>query len=256
MPSGAPMQMPSPQPSPQSTPGGEGPLSRIPPPPKDWPKPVEDEHPFLFFLADLLEFRPKGGDSDFLWDTEGWYGGDYNRIWFKSEGEQSATTSDNNIDFQLLYGRFVRRYYDFQVGLRLETRTIHGSNRTRAQMVVGLEGLVPNRYELETALFISQKGDVSGRVTFSRDYLITQRLILQPRIEANAAIQEVERFRTGRGLNNIELGFRLRYEIRREFAPYFGVTFDRSFFGTADFVRQDGGDPSQVRFVVGVRVWR
>lgn len=250
------MQMPSPEPSPQSTPGGQGNLLRIPPPPKEWPKPVEDEHPYLFFLADVLEFRPKGGDSDFLWDTEGWYGGDYNRIWFKSEGEQSTTSSDNNIDFQLLYGRFVRRYYDFQVGLRLETRTIQGSNRTRAQMVVGLEGLVPNRYELETALFISQKGDVSGRVTFSRDYLITQRLILQPRIEANVAIQEVERFRTGSGLNNIELGFRLRYEIRREFAPYFGVAFDRSFFGTSDFVRQDGGDPSQVRFVVGVRVWR
>ena len=70
------------------------------------------------------------------------------------------------------------------------------------------------------------------------------------------AAQRVERFTTGRGLNNIEIGFRLRYDISRKFSPYAGVSFDRAFFGTADLVRQEGGDPSQIRFVVGVRMWR
>lgn len=108
----------------------------------------------------------------------------------------------------------------------------------------------------ESALFISQNGDVSSRISASRDYLVTQRLILQPRIETNIAAQRVERFTTGRGLNNIEAGLRLRYEFSRKFAPYFGISFDRSFFGTADLVRQDGGDPSQVHFVMGLRMWR
>ena len=97
--------------------------------------------------------------------------------------------------------------------------------------------------------------DISARFQTSRDFLLTQRLILQGRFETHAAVQKVEKFTTGSGLNNIELGLRLRYEIRREIAPYIGVSYDRSFFKTADFVREEGGGPSQVRFVAGLRLW-
>ncbi|WDT73700.1 MAG: copper resistance protein B (plasmid) [Candidatus Manganitrophus sp.] len=83
-------------------------------------------------------------------------------------------------------------------------------------------------------------GQCVGAVHNHKNFLVTQRVVFQPRLETHAAVQRVERFTTGRGLNNIELGFRLRYEIRREFAPYLGVSFDRSFFGTADLVRQEG----------------
>lgn len=227
------------------------------PPPRDWPPPVEGETTRLFVLADVLEYRASRKESDFRWDTEGWYGGDYNRLWFKSEGERNtALKADYDIDFQLLYGRFVKRYYDFQVGARVETQSFQGRNVTRMHAVIGFEGLVPYRYDIEPLLFISQNGDVSGRFTITRDLLVTQRLILQPRFETTLAAQRVERFTTGTGLTNIEAGLRLRYEIRREFAPYFGVSFDRSFFGTADMVRQEGGGPSQIRFVAGIRLWK
>jgi copper resistance protein B len=84
---------------------------------------------------------------------------------------------------------------------------------------------------------------------------MTQRLILQLRFETNAAIQRVVEFTTGSGLNNLEFGFRLRYEIRRGFAPYVGLSLDRSFGDTATLVRQEGGNPSQVRLAAGVRMW-
>ncbi len=242
----------------QTTRSGSGRQERAPShwsPQADWPNPVDDHERFTFILADVLEYRPKGTDRDFRWDIEGWHGGDYHRIWFKSEGERhTAFKADYDVDFQLLYGRFIR-YYDVQVGARAETQTFQGRNVTRGHAVIGLEGLVPYRYEIESALFISHNGDVSARFTITKNYLLTQRLIFQPRFETHAAIQKVERFTTGRGLNNIELGFRLRYEIRREFAPYAGVSFDRSFFGTADLVRQEGGDTRQVRFAAGVRLW-
>lgn len=225
------------------------------PPPKEWPKPVEHNLRYLFLLADVLEFRPRGPERDFRWDIEGWYGGDFNRLWFKSEGEQSAVNSDNQVDFQLLYGRFIRRYWDFQIGGRVETKTSERRTFTRGHAVIGLEGFAPYRFDIESALFISHRGDVSGRLTFTRDLLLTQKLILQPRFETNFAIQEVKKFTVGRGLNNIELGLRLRYEIRRELAPYIGVSFERSLFGTADLVRKEGGDPSNVGFVAGVRLW-
>lgn len=270
-PTPTPMEMNMPMTSPTATPmqnrmpvptspvKSDEPRPPVPPypPPKDWDSPVEDEKRYFFFLADVFEYRPKGEESDFRWDLESWYGGDRNRIWFKSEGERdTAFKADYDIDLQILYGRFVRRFYDFQVGLRFETQKFRDANVTRPQAVIGIEGLRPYNYEIEAAAFIDPKGNVSGRFSATKELLMTQRLILQPRFETNLAIQKVERFTTGRGLNNIEVGFRLRYEIRREFAPYIGVSFDKSFFGTARLVRQDGGDTGQIRFAVGVRMWR
>lgn len=224
-------------------------------PRKDWPSPMDDRMRHFFFLADVLEYRPDGNDSDFRWDIESWYGGDFNRVWLKSEGEQSAKERDYNLDAQVLYGRFVRKYYDFQIGLRGETRVYEGHNESRAHAVIGFEGHAPYRFNVEPALFISEEGDVSAGFTATRDLLLTQKLILQGRFETSVAIQEVKEFATGSGLNNIELGLRLRYEIRREFAPYIGVTYEQSFARTEDLVRREGGDPSQVRFVTGVRIW-
>jgi copper resistance protein B len=218
--------------------------------------PTHSDQNYAFFRAEVLEYRPRSDDSDFRWDMQGWYGGDFNRLWVKSEGERNtAFKADYDIDMQLLYGRLIKKYYDFQVGVRGETQTFKGENVARAHAVIGFQGLVPYRYELESALFISQEGDVSARFQTSRDFLLTQRLILQGRFETHAAVQKVEKFTTGRGLNNIELGLRLRYEIRREIAPYVGVSYDHSFFRTADLVQEEGGDPSQVRFIAGLRLW-
>ncbi len=229
-------------------------------PQRGWPLPVNDQESRLFTLVDVLEYRPKTGagqaHDDSRWDIEGWYGGDYNRVWFKSEGQQdTAFKADYDVDFQLLYGRFIRKYYDLQMGGRVETQSFRGRNVTRGQAVLGIEGLVPYNYELESALFIAQNGAVSARLSLTKDLSLTQRLILQTRFETNAAVQRVEKFTTGSGLNNLELGFRLRYEIRREFAPYVGISLDNSFGETATLVRQEGGNPSQIRFVVGLRAW-
>ena len=226
----------------------------------DWPSPVNDQERRLFTLVDVLEYRPRtgeeGSNSDYRWDLEGWYGGDHNRLWFKSEGQRdTAFKADYDVDFQLLYGRFLWKHYDIQVGGRMETQSFRGGNVARGMGVIGLQGIVPYNYEFESALFIDQRGAVSARLSYTKDFLLTQRLILQGRFETNLAIQKVEEFTTGSGLNNLEFGARLRYEIRREFAPYIGVSFDRSFGETATLVRRQGGDPSQVRFVVGLRIW-
>jgi copper resistance protein B len=237
----------------------ENTLSRLSSP-SDWPAPVNDQENHLFTLVDVLEYRPstRSGESrnDYRWDIEGWYGGDYNRLWFKTEGQQdTAFKADYDVDFQLLYGRFIQKHYDLQMGGRVETQSFRGRNVTRSLGVIGIQGLVPYNYEFESALFIDQNGEVSARLSFTKDMLVTQRLILQTRFETNAAVQRVEEFTTGSGLNNLEFGVRLRYEIRRGFAPYVGISLDRSFGETATLVRQEGGDPSQVRFVAGVRMW-
>jgi copper resistance protein B len=225
-----------------------------------WPSPVNDAERYLFTLVDVLEWRPKTGGgqehSDYRWDIEGWYGGDYNRLWFKTEGQRdTAFKADYDVDAQLLYGRLIAPYYDFQIGGRMETQSFRGRNVTRGLAVIGLEGLVPYSYQIEPTLFIDQNGAVSMRFSATKDLLFTQRLILQGRLETNLAIQRVEEFSTGSGLNNLEFGIRLRYEIRRGFAPYIGLSWDRAFGETATLVRREGGNPHQLRIAVGVRAW-
>jgi copper resistance protein B len=87
------------------------------------------------------------------------------------------------------------------------------------------------------------------------ELLLTQRLILQPRVEANAAAQRVKSWGVGSGINDVQIGLRLRYEIRREFAPYVGVEWTRKLGDTADIARDEGEDASVPALVAGVRLW-
>lgn len=59
----------------------------------------------------------------------------------------------------------------------------------------------------------------------------------------------------GAGLSTTDLGLRLRYEFRRELAPYIGVTWKNSWGKTADFARVAGEDTGGARFVTGMRLW-
>src|SRR3546814_10668530 len=115
--------------------------------------------------------------------------------------------------------------------------------------------LAPYLFEVEGALFLSNKGDLLGRLEGYYDQRITQRLVLQPRVELNLSAQDVPENRLGSGLTNAELGFRLRYEITRQFAPYIGVSYDAKTGRSADFARTDGEEPTTTSFVAGVRHW-
>ena len=57
------------------------------------------------------------------------------------------------------------------------------------------------------------------------------------------------------GLSELELGVRLRYEIRREVAPYVGVSWTRKFGSTADFAKTVGADTRELEVLAGFRFW-
>ena len=143
------------------------------------------------------------------------------------------------VEGQALYSRLITSYFEAQAGVRVDTEFGDGDLRARPHLVVGLEGLAPYFFEVEPALFVSTKGDVSARFTGSYDLLLTQRLLAQPRLETNVAVQRVEDWSVGAGLNDIELGLRLRYEIRREIAPYVGVNWTTRYGEAADFARAE-----------------
>lgn len=198
--------------------------------------------------ADLLEWAPRG--DRYSWQVEGWYGGDINRFAFKTEGEGRSGEGVETAEVQLLYSRAVARYTDVQAGLRYDVEP-----RGRAYATVGVDALFPYWFEAEAAVFLSEKGDLLARLEGSYDFSLTQRLILQPRTEIELAAQDIPSSRIGSGLSRGEFGLRLRYEIRREFAPYVGVSYERAFGDTADMFRAHGEKPGSTRFVVGLRAW-
>jgi len=224
--------------------------------PTDWPEPILDSNLRYFVLVDQLEFRGNDGDDLVRWDSEGWLGGDYNKLWFKTEGEvRTSGPSGGDAEFQILYGRTFAPFWDFQVGVRQDVLFGSGPDRERTFAVLGVEGLAPYWFEVTPALFISDDGDVSVRFTATYDLLFTQRLIAQPRIEVNAAAQDARKFGVESGFNDIELALRLRYEIRREFATYIGVNWLRKLGDTADLAREEGEDVDALGVVVGIRLW-
>ena len=222
-----------------------------------WPPPVHDDQSFIFVRAEQLEYRVRDTGSDVArWEGEGWYGGDYQKVWIKVEGEQAVQgASEGDIEVQALYSQVVAPFWDVQIGARYDDRWGSGLGGDRWFGVVGVEGFAPYEFDVEAALFVSEEADVSARLTTSTDFLITQRLILQPRFEAQVAAQEVSEIQVGQGLNYTELGLRLRYEFKREFAPYIGVNWIRSMGETEDLVLRAGGDASDLAFVLGMSLW-
>ena len=204
-----------------------------------------------FISFNLAEYHVRNGRDGFRWDGEGWYGGDINRLTVKSEGEGAFGKGVEQAEIQVLYSRAVDPYFNLQAGVRQDL----GSGPKRTYATVGFEGLAPYWFEVEGALFLSNKGDLLGRLEGYYDQRITQRLILQPRIELNFAAQDVPESGIGSGLSDVELGLRLRYEIVREFAPYIGVEWARKVGSTGRFARLAGDDPDLTSFVAGIRFW-
>lgn len=202
-------------------------------------------------MLDQAEIRPTAGDDGYAWEGEAWYGGDINRLVLKSEGEGAIGGDLHAAEVQALYSRTISTYFQLQTGLRHDFEP--GPSRTYA--VVGVEGLAPYWFELEGAAFLSEKGDISARLEGSYDLRITQRLILQPQAELNLAAQDVPELGLGAGFTSAELGLRLRYEIRQEFAPYLGVAYERRLGETAKFTRAAGDDVEEARLVLGLRAW-
>ena len=202
-------------------------------------------------LFNLAEYQVRNGRDGYRWDGEAWFGKDLDRLVIKTEGEGAFREGVDSAEIQALYSRALDPYWNVQAGVRYDFKP----NPSRTYATIGIEGVAPYWFETEAALFLSNKGDVLGRVEGYYDQRITQRLILQPRIELNLAAQDVPETRIGSGLSNAELGLRLRYEIRREFAPYIGVSYDRKFGQTADYARADGKDVKATSFVIGVRTW-
>jgi copper resistance protein B len=201
-------------------------------------------------LLDQLEWRNTDQGAAGVWEAEGWYGGDYNKVWIKTEGEEvGGATQDARIEG--LWDRIITRWWDLQLGARQD----FGDGPGRTWVAAGIQGLAPDWFDFEATLYAGDAGRTAARVKAEYEILITQRLILQPEAEANLYGNDDPARKIGSGLSDLDVGIRLRYELRREFAPYVGVAWQRRFGATADFDRAAGEATSDIEVLAGIRIW-
>lgn len=208
---------------------------------------MDDRARIAMFALDRLEYV-EGGTS--AWSAQAWYGGDVDRLVLRSEGEH-ADGGIAHADLELLWGHATAPFWDSRIGVRQD----FGRGPQRTWAAFGVQGLAPYWFDVSATAYVGARGRTALRVEADYDVLLTQRLVLQPRVEVNAYGKDDPEAGIGAGLSDASVGVRLSYEIRREIAPYVGLEASRLFGGSADLARGDGHDASDLRWVTGVRLW-
>ncbi len=206
---------------------------------------------YSLVTIDLLEVGVRKGRDSYRFEGEAFTGGNINRFGIKFEGEGAFGEPIDDLELQALYSRAIAPYWNLQAGVRYDIKP----DPSRTYLVAGVEGIAPYWFKVNASGFVSNKGEFRARLEASYDQRITQSLILQPRVEANLAFQDIRAIGVGSGLTDFEAGLRLRYEIEQEIAPYIGVEWSKQTGDTARFSRAAGEDPETVSFVAGIRIW-
>ncbi len=211
---------------------------------------VHDSAINSYFVADKLEWQDANDGSALAWDLSGWIGGDIDRLLLRSEGERTNGKTEE-AEVQALWGHAISSSWDVVAGARQDFKP--GAPQTWAAF--GLQGQAISDLDVQATAFIGEAGQTAARLEADYDLLLTNDLILQPTGELNFYGKNDPQRGNGSGLSTSELGLRLRYEITPQFAPYVGVTWNRSYGKTADYAREDDEDVAEARLVVGLRLW-
>lgn len=209
-----------------------------------------DEQRFAFFLVDRLEGVRTSEGSTWAYDLQGWYGRDYDRLVWKAEGDADGGTLQE-ARTEVLWGHAVAPFWDVQLGARYDS----GIEPDRGWLAVGFQGMAPHWLEIDATAYLGDAGRAALRLDAEYELLFTQRLVLQPRLEANFYGRDDPARGLGAGLSDLAAGIRLRYEIRREIAPYVGLEWSGRYGGAADYARAAGDSSAETRWVAGMRLW-
>lgn len=211
---------------------------------------MADNAPLGMLLIDRLEAFHGPDANGQSWEAQGWYGNDSNKLWIRTEGERSRGKLQDG-DLEAFWNHSIAAFWSTQLGVRQDFG--EGPNRTWAAF--GVQGLAPYWFGVEATGYVGPSGRAAARLRADYDLLFTQRLILQPEAEINLYGKNDAQRRIGSGLSDVQFGLRLRYEIRRQFAPYLGVNWVRRIGTTANYARQDGQSVLDRQIVAGVRMW-
>ena len=210
---------------------------------------LADEHPFYALLGDRLEYNEQANAGVF--DLQAWYGTTFDRLVIKTEGDFSEGSIEEN-QTDILWGHAVSAYWDTQAGVRLDYNK-EGENRQ--WLAFGLQGLAPYWFELDMTAYVGERGNTAFTLEAEYELLLTQKLVIQPRAEITLYGKNDKQNELGSGLSSSAIGFRVRYEFTRQFAPYIGVEWSNKFGNTADYATSSGQSSNNTAFVAGIKFW-
>ena len=210
---------------------------------------LADEHPFYALLGDRLEYNEQANAGVF--DLQAWYGTTFDRLVIKTEGDFSEGSIEEN-QTDILWGHAVSAYWDTQAGVRLDYNK-EGENRQ--WLAFGLQGLAPYWFELDMTAYVGERGNTAFTLEAEYELLLTQKLIIQPLAEITLYGKNDKQNELGSGLSSSAIGFRVRYEFTRQFAPYIGVEWSNKFGNTADYATSSGQSNNNTAFVAGIKFW-
>jgi copper resistance protein B len=203
-----------------------------------------------FVLFDQLEWQTRQDTNGINLDSQGWIGRDRNRLWFRAEAD-AENGHVGDAQAHVLYARQFARWWDVVAGIRQDFRP--GAPQTWAAF--GVQGLAPYWFEVQATAYVGASGRTHARFEVEYELLLSNRLILQPLVEAEVFAKSDPERGIGAGLSTTDAGFRVRYEWRREFAPYVGVTWNRKWGETSDFAEASGESTEAAWLALGVRLW-
>lgn len=213
---------------------------------------MEDDPLLTMVKIEKLEVQDADNNEDkpTLLDAYAWIGKDLHKLYIKTEVERVAGDTEE-AELQLLYSRALYPFWDLQLGWRRD----FDPQPERDWLAIGLQGLAPYMFEVDAVLFVGESGRMAARLDAEYEYMFTQRWVLSPEIEINAYSKDDITRGIGSGVADLSAGLRLRYEIRREFAPYIGINWNKQFGDTADITEAAGEDSSDTQLVMGIRAW-
>ena len=212
---------------------------------------MADQHLFGSVLVDRLEWVHGNNANATAYEMQARYGTTYDKAVLKAEGDIKKGRFEE-ARTELLWSHAVSTFWDTQLGVRNDA----GFGRpARNWVAFGVQGLAPYWFDVEATAYVGTNGRTALRLSSEYELLLTQRLILQPRIEANFYGKRDPDLAIGAGLSTATAGLRLRYEFSRQFAPYIGIERSQSFGATANMIEAAGGRRGETRVVAGVRFW-
>ena len=203
------------------------------------------DDPLLYkFNAEKLEMKMTT-DNPIDWDIDFFIGKDLNKVYFFSEGSSTKSNFDET-ENALVYSRAISSFWDYQIGLAYDTT----QTEEELWFITGFQGLAPYFFETKIDLLINDDKNMGLRVDIDYDFLFTQQVILTPSLETSFYSKNNEKMELGSGLSSTKLGLRLRYEVVREFAPYIGITWNKTYGNTKVFE-----DVDETKMIVGFKFW-
>ncbi len=211
---------------------------------------MNDAAPLGMLWFDQAEWRSLAQPNGLAWQAEGWYGGDYDKAWLRTQGGPEPGHAES-ARAEVFWDHALLRWWNVEAGARQDV----GAGPGRTWAALGVRGIAPQGLDVEATVYAGAAARSAARLKLAYELLFTQRLILQPEVEMNLYGRADPARIEGAGLADLEVGLRLRYELRREFAPYAGIIWTRHYGATAGYWAAAGGDANEVALALGVRVW-